>query len=254
MLGKTIKVAALPLALLWGANAQAELPAPLQQLVSYGVEVSERIDAPEGLQGYIISQGGQFQTVFVTDDHQHMVIGSLVDAEGNNLSNQLVQDAKQKLYADSWELLEKSHWVRDGAEDAERVVYTFIDPNCPYCHQFWRAYQPWVDAGKVQVRHVIVGILGRDSKPKAASLLSAKDPSKALQDHNQGFEKGGINAAKSVSPEIEKQIDANQRIMRQLGVSATPVTFYQDANGSVNVREGAPPAQEMPLIMGSKKP
>lgn len=254
MLGKTFKVAALPLALLWGANAHAELPKPLQQLESYGVEVSERIDAPKGLEGYIISMGGQFQTAFVTEDHQHMVIGSLVDAEGNNLSNVAVETAKQKLYADSWEVLENSHWVRDGSADAERIVYTFTDPNCPYCHQFWRASQPWVESGEVQVRHVIVGILGRDSKPKAASLLSAKDPAKALHDHNTRFEKGGVNAAKSVAPEISKQLDANQRVMRQLGVSATPVTFYQDADGNVNVREGAPPAQEMPLIMGSKKP
>ncbi|HLR17155.1 MAG TPA: thiol:disulfide interchange protein DsbG [Alcanivoracaceae bacterium] len=254
MLGNTLARAALPLALLLSAQAQAELPAPLKQLEVYGVEVSERIDAPKGLEGYMISMGGQFQTAFVTEDHKHMVIGSLVDAQGNNLSNQMVQEAKEKLYANAWELLEKSHWVADGPEDAKRVVYTFTDPNCPFCNRFWRQYQPWLATGDVQVRHILVGILGRDSKPKAAAMLTAKDPAAALHQHNTVFDNGGIKASSKPSPTTAQQLNENHSIMRQLGVSATPVTFYKDANGKVQVREGAPPEQELPLIMGSKKP
>ncbi len=46
--------------------------------------------------------------------------------------------------AKMWAKLEASAWVRDGKADAPRVVYTFSDANCPYCHNFWEAARPWV--------------------------------------------------------------------------------------------------------------
>ncbi|WP_373769742.1 thiol:disulfide interchange protein DsbG, partial [Delftia acidovorans] len=69
--------------------------------------------------------------------------------------------------------LETSTWVPDGKADAPRVIYTFTDPNCKYCHKFWEAARPWVDAGKVQLRHILVGVIRDDSPAKAAAILQA---------------------------------------------------------------------------------
>ena len=58
----------------------------------------------------------------------------------------------------AWRQLEASHWIADG-RDGARVVYVFTDPNCPYCNKLWSEARPRVAAGKIQLRHVIVGIL-----------------------------------------------------------------------------------------------
>jgi thiol:disulfide interchange protein DsbG len=43
---------------------------------------------------------------------------------------------------------------------------------------FWEQARPWVKAGKVQLRHIMVGIIREDSPGKSAALLAAKDPQK----------------------------------------------------------------------------
>ncbi|WP_444677058.1 thiol:disulfide interchange protein DsbG [Halomonas sp. E19] len=90
------------------------------------------------------------------------------------------------LDAQLWQDLEQSHWIQDGDPAAPRVLYTFTDPNCPYCVRFWEMARPWVEAGEVQLRHVMVGILQPNSPAKAAALLGADDPAAALHNHSEG--------------------------------------------------------------------
>ena len=74
-----------------------------------------------------------------------------------------------------------ARWIADGRESAPRTVFT--DPNCPYCNKLWADARPCVDAGKRQLRHVMVGILTPTSAGKAAALLGAKDPAAAMDTH-----------------------------------------------------------------------
>ena len=89
------------------------------------------------------------------------------------------QRAVAAVGSDAWRQLETSHWIADGRTGA-RVVYVFTDLNCPYCNKLWSDARPWVNSGKVQLRHVIVGILTPTSPGKAAALLADKDPSATL--------------------------------------------------------------------------
>ena len=82
-----------------------------------------------------------------------------------------------------WGQLEKSHRIAGGRESAPRTVYVFTEPKGPYCNKLWADARPWVDAGKLQLRHVMVGILTPTSAGKAAALLDAKDPAAALDAH-----------------------------------------------------------------------
>src|SRR5699024_1334781 len=133
--------------------------------------------------------------IYVTSDKQHALVGTLIDAEGNDLSSEQVGNPDDKPGLDEvWSDLEETDWVADGADDAPRTVYMFTDPNCPYCHQFWELARPWVEAGKVQVRHILVGILKPDSMPKAAAILSAKDPAARLEEAEKHYDDGGIEA------------------------------------------------------------
>lgn len=54
------------------------------------------------------------------------------------------------------------------------------DPNCPYCYKFWQAARPWVESGKVQLRHIQVGVIREESRGQVATLLNSKDPAAVL--------------------------------------------------------------------------
>lgn len=235
-------------------RAQAkDWPAPIKALEAQGIEVIGTFDAPGGLTGYAGMIEQQPLAIYLTADGKQAIVGPMIDAKGNNLSQEPLERLVSKPMTDkAWKQLEKSTWIGDGKATAPRIVYTFTDPNCPYCNKFWNDARPWVTSGKVQLRHVMVAILGPTSPGKAAALLAAKDPQAALTQHEQQHAKGGVKPLSQVSEKIRAQLDANQKLMQQLGSSATPTIFYKDASGNLQKLQGAPSAEMLTKIMGPR--
>nr|WP_298411325.1 thiol:disulfide interchange protein DsbG [uncultured Halomonas sp.] len=228
-------------------------PAPIQALEKQGLTVHERFEAPAGLTGYAGSVQGREVAVYVTEDGQHAIVGTLLDAQGNDLSAKpLARLVGGPQDAALWQQLEESTWIADGDDNAERVLYTFTDPNCPYCHKFFEQTRPWVEAGKVQLRHIMVGVLKQDSPQKAIALLAADDPSQALREHQQGDE---IVLLDKLPRDKEDALLANNQLMSSLGLNATPSTFYHSGeNDRLSITQGAPAKEELMKMMGSPKP
>lgn len=244
--------------LLWPLAGVAESndpkwPAPIQALEKQGVTVHERFEAPAGLTGYAASVQGREVAVYLTEDGQHAIVGTLLDAQGNDLSAEpLAKLVGGPQDVALWQQLEESTWIADGDSDAERVLYTFTDPNCPYCHRFFEQTRPWVEAGKVQLRHIMVGVLKKDSPQKAIALLAADNPVQALRDHQSGDE---VALLDKLPKEEEDELFANNQLMSSLGLAATPVTFYRsEGNERLSVTQGAPGEEELVKMMGSPKP
>jgi len=235
------------------STAAGDTPAVLKGIEKHGFELMGTFDAPGGLRGYAGVVGGQQPVAaYVTADGQHVLVGSLFDAEGNDVSAAALESVvAAPLAAKTWAQLESSAWVRDGSADAPRVVYTFSDANCPYCHAFWEAARPWVDAGKVQLRHLMVGVIREDSPGKAAAILSAKDPSAALLENERRFGNGGI-AAVEITPETAGKLDANQRLMVKLGFQGTPGILFKDSKGHVQKRSGMPQGDDLQVVLGPR--
>lgn len=235
--------------------ANTDVPAPIAALEQQGLTVTAQFDAPNGLTGYAARYQGQPIAVYLTPDRQHAVIGTLIDAQGRDLSSEPLQRlVVQQQYQDIWPKLEQSNWVADGSVRAKRVIYMFSDPNCPYCHKFWQAARPWVKAGRVQLRHVLVGILKPSSLPKAAAILSADDPSAALTQDERDYDSGGIAPLKNVSDAQAGTVSANSQLMQSFGLFATPSIIYHDSDGAVVVKQGLPRGAELTRIMGSEQP
>lgn len=235
-----------------GAQAK-DWPAPIKALEAQGVEVIGTFAAPGGLTGYAGMIEQQPLAIYLTADGKQAIIGSMIDAKGVNLSQEPLDRLVSKpMTVKIWKQLEKSAWIADGSKNAPRVIYTFTDPNCPYCNKFWNDARPWVKAGKVQLRHVIVAILTDTSAGKAAALLSAKDPQVALTQHEQQHASGGVKPLDQISATVRVQLDANQKLMQQLGASATPTIFYKDASGNLQKIQGAPSAEMLTKILGPR--
>ena len=188
--------------------------------------------------------------IYLPADGNQAIVGSMIDAKGNNLSQKSLEKLVSKPMTDRvWKQLEQSTWIGDGKSNAPRIVYTFTDPNCPYCNKFWNDARPWVTSGKVQLRHVMVAILGPTSPGKAAAILAAKDPQAALTQHEQQHARGGVKPLSPVPGKIRTPLAANQKLMRQLGSSATPTILYKDASGNLQKMQGAPSGEMLTKIL-----
>jgi thiol:disulfide interchange protein DsbG len=187
--------------------------------------------------------------MYLTPDGKHVVTGVLLNAEGEDVNRSaletLVQPALDK---QAWDTVQTTHWVADGSAKAPREIYVFTDPNCPYCNKLWADARPWVEAGKVQLRHILVGVIRPDSAGKAATVLTSKDPAAALAAHSKLHGSGrvqpvdgkGLQPMKNIPANIRTQLANNQHAMNQLGLSATPALVWKDAQGQVHTLTGAP--------------
>ncbi|WP_407792403.1 thiol:disulfide interchange protein DsbG [Pigmentiphaga litoralis] len=244
----------------------ADKPAVITALEGQGIEVVGPMPASGGLTGWAAHAGGRPVALYLTPDGKHVIAGTMLDVDGQDVTKAALQKAVAPVMsAKLWQQVEQSAWIADGKANAPRVVYVFTDPNCPYCNKLWSDARPWVDAGRVQLRHVIVGILTPTSPGKAAALLAAADPVAALRAHESAhvasttemlksgqpkpLEGKGLAPLKSIPAAISEKLNANQAIMATWGLHATPAVVWRDEKGAVQSRTGIPPAL-LPQIMG----
>ena len=196
--------------------------------------------------------GDQPTAIYVLPDG-HAVAGTRLDAEGRVLDRETLEKLVAGPMSDQeWALLESATWVADGADDAPRIVYTFTDANCPYCHMFWEAARPWVDAGKVQLRHILVGIIKQDSPAKAAAILGASDPSAALRENEANYDRGGIKPVKTVTDDMLATLDHNQLLMVSLGFRGTPGIVARSDDGLIRKYNGMPRSDALAEVLGPR--
>ncbi|MBN8726204.1 MAG: thiol:disulfide interchange protein DsbG [Xanthomonadales bacterium] len=232
--------------------AGKDTPAVIRTLEQKGLGNVQEFDAGPNLRGFAGVAGQQPIAVYVTPDG-NAIVGSRVGADGSSLDEQRLHDLVAKPMGEAiLAKLKASTWVQDGKSDAPRIIYTFSDPNCPYCNRFFQAARPWVDAGKVQLRHVMVGVIKADSSTKAAAILTAKDRTAALLQNEHAFAAGGIDPAPGVPAGIRQQLDANQALMSELGFRGTPGIVYVDADGTVQRANGMPQPEQLDAMMGPR--
>lgn len=250
------------------AFAAPPLPAPLKALEKKGLTIVGTFPGPGGLTAYAAHAGTEPIALYLTPDGKHVIAGTMFDIAGKNLTApSLDKVLTAPMTAVVWDSLDKSHWIADGRANAPRTVYVFTDPNCPYCNKLWADARPWVDAGKVQLRHVMVGILTPSSAGKAAALLGDKNPAAALDAHERGHVAENAKTLASGRPKplgddslkplavvpaaIAGQLETNAALMASFGLQATPALVWKDAKGGVQMRQGAPES-DLATIFGPR--
>jgi thiol:disulfide interchange protein DsbG len=243
-------------------------PAALRALEKQGFVVVGTFPSPGGLTAWAGYLNQEPVALYATPDGKHLIAGMLIDEDGKDVNQKIIEKIVSGPMTDRvWGQLQNSHWIADGSDKAPRTVYVFTDPNCPYCNKLWSDTRPWVDAGKVQLRHVIVGILTPTSPAKAAALLADKNPSATLAAYERGqittTAKGlasghprplgdeGIKLLPSIPSAVQAQLDSNVKLMSELGMRATPAVVWRDAKGVVQMRTGVP-GQTLAEIMGPR--
>ncbi|SRR5450830_39785 len=249
------------------AFALEDKPAALRAVEEQGVTVVGPMPSAGGLRAWAAYSGRNPIAFYATPDGKFLIAGTMLDANGRDVhEDALAKTVAPVMATSTLSQLERSHWVLDGSSKAPRIVYVFTDPDCPYCNKFWRDARPWIDSGKVQLRHILLGILSPTSAGKAAAILTDSHPARRLESHERsqmaahaktlGSGRSSAQSDSELKPlasipaAIEAQLASNAQMMQSFGLAGTPGLAWRDANGKIQMRTGAPAALQE--ILGPK--
>lgn len=163
--------------------------------------------------------------------------------------------------------LSHARWIADGRDDAPRKVYVFMDANCRYCTKFWSDARPWVDSGKVQLRHIMVAVIAPSSAGKAAALLADADPARRLASFERAhafgvvrmmaggprhaLEDPNLQPLQPIPAEIGRTLERHENLMHSLGLQGTPGMAFSGPDGRLVTRPGLA-SGELPTVLGAR--
>lgn len=243
------------------AQGDPPMPPPLQALVEEGAQ-ARYLGREYGLDGWITIRNGEEQYFYVTTDGRALLMGLLFDRDGKAVTVRQVKELQDKAggVLDSFAVkepatdpskisptstafktpaeqlydnAESSNWIALG-KDGAPVIYSFMDPQCPHCHDFMEDLRKdYIDTGLLQLRVIPVG-LREDTRAQAAYLLAAPDPAERWYRHLAG-DKTALPVEKGIN---EQGVERNLAIMQSWKLDATPTTVYRDAKGQVKIVRG----------------
>ncbi len=141
-----------------------------------------------------------------------------------------------------------------GSAVSARTVYVFFDAQCPHCTALWEAAKPL----KPQARFVWipVGILNAASTAQGATLLAAKDPVAAMDEHEASMkaQRGGIAAGSDIEAH-KADIAKNTELLTRFGFASIPTIIGNHAEtGALVTQEGSVPTAALAALLGLKLP
>ena len=205
------------------------------------------------LQGYVIksTQGGPAQVVF-SNKGKYLIIGNVITPQGVNLTEKYTKELIQsKVAKEAYEEITKDNLatIADGKDSAKHKLYIVIDPNCIFCHLMYEEINKLdlVKNGDLQVKWLPAGFLKPGSLGKAAAMLTAKNPLRALIKDEHKFnvkqEEGGLKPLdqSSKDPIVQEafaKVKANTAFFSKYGFGGTPTLIFKTQDGKYDYVAG----------------
>lgn len=135
-----------------------------------------------------------------------------------------------------WADLGQATAIEEGASGAP-LVYAFIDPYCPYCHQQWRLLRQPVADGALRVRWVPVVVLEASKRqlPQVLGLLRPTDAEGLARWMTRHIVESRTDV------QVKLALVRNQALFGRLQVNKVPALLYRAADGRVILRAGLSP-------------
>ncbi|MDP1953193.1 MAG: thioredoxin fold domain-containing protein [Polaromonas sp.] len=141
-----------------------------------------------------------------------------------------------------------------GSAMSARTVYVFFDPQCPHCNALWLAAKPLKSQAKFV--WIPVGLMNPSSTAQGATLLAAKDPVAAMDEHEASMQArtGGISAGSDIDSHKDS-VAKNTALLTRLGFSSIPTIVGTHAqSGALVTQEGAMPTAALAALLGLQAP
>lgn len=232
-----------------------EIPAAIQSLLS------------DQSQAYLLGTEKDLQVFFLEGPQQHELAyfqneraftGKMTDETGADLSekywtvakdkgliaeatsepktNQSTESAGDKFLNEISQLRVLTYGPEDG-----KGLYVFMDPNCPYCHQFFETVMGKIAAGKAIHLFVIpTPVLGKDSLEKVVKIYGAGDPSATWESYMKDKTLLDAPTDKSVLESVQQAIQANMQSFQRWKLSSVPLIVWRGSNNRVMINIGTP--------------
>lgn len=217
------------------SDTQIDLPKEwLAAFTEQGLNVERTFDAEPGVTGIIFDYDPGRQILYLLKESNTLIEGPLYDLEGNSLSERhaMEQYLGDEL-AEAWDLLESRRdlWIANGDENASWHIYSFDDLNCGFCNRQYTELMPLVEAGRLQIRHLLVGIIGEDSEDLAIAALASSDPAASYHEYQLAFGSPEsktmlIDGSDGNTEEAGKILAQTTELMRKLGINGTPGVLF----------------------------
>lgn len=276
-------------------EAMPEVPKVLQALADRGAQF-RYLGNENGMEGWIAIYQGQEQYYYITPNKKAFVTGLMFGDDGRPITVEQVQTLQaaggdvldllavdsakpeetamsdsitsaaqmktpaERMFAD----VEASNWIKLGSDSAP-VIYSFVDPNCPHCHDFINDVrkQNLLEQSAVQVRIIPVGFVN-GSLAQAAFLLASPD----ARDRYFKYLDGDKDALPAKSDISTQAVQKNMALMQAWKFNVTPLTVYRSKTGEIKIvrgrvkelssvvadlpaRTAAVPAQAAPKVQGT---
>ena len=141
-----------------------------------------------------------------------------------------------------------------GSTLSARTVYVFFDPQCPHCNALWLAAKPLKPQAKFV--WIPVGLMNPASTSQGATLLAARDPVAAMDQHEASMQAktGGISAGGDIAAQKEA-VAKNTALLTRLGFSSIPTVVGTHAqSGALVTQEGSMPTAALASLLGLQAP
>ncbi len=148
----------------------------------------------------------------------------------------------------------EAHGLTVGSPMTVKTVYVFFDPQCPHCAALWQAAKPLKSQAKFI--WIPVSLLNKTSEAQGATLLAAKDPVAAMDEHEASIlaKSGGISASGDLEPG-KADVAKNTALLNRFGFTSVPTIVGTHAqSGAVVTHEGALPTPELAALLGLQVP
>lgn len=247
------------------ANIQAEGVKLIQSLTNGKAKISDSFKTNVGLDGYVIEPveaGGKKQVVF-TQGGQYLIIGNVVTAEGENLTEKYTNKLiTSQVAEESYQAIGKLNWIAEGSDKAKHKLYVILDPNCIYCHLFYKEVNKLdlIKNGDLQIRWLPVGFLKPSSAGMAAAMFNSKSPVQAIVKDENAFndksEEGGLKPLDKSSTNEKviaafAKVNANTKFFSKYGFGGTPTLIYKQADGEYGFIPGFLKGEQLTNLVNS---
>lgn len=243
------------------ASSSSKLPPALIRLkhrLGLTVIKSFPTETP-AMTGYVVKRSdGKAGLLFSIGPY--LISGTLIDANGNDATARFAQqELPQPDYQGTAQQLAKDPTlITEGKSDAP-AIFVFADPNCIFCHEFWKKTRAWVNAGKLRIHWVMVGFLKASSAGKAAAMMAkSKGNSDVVNEDEKGFdtgsEEGAIKPLSPIPQPLKQALHQHGQMMSKLGFSGTPSLIYQDQKGQWHGSQGLPDMAKLGNALGIHQP
>lgn len=141
-----------------------------------------------------------------------------------------------------------------GSTMSTRTVYVFFDAQCQHCNALWVAAKPLKSQAKFV--WIPVGLLNASSTAQGATLLAAKDPAAAMDEHEASMQarSGGISAGSDIAAQKE-MVAKNTALLTRLGFGSIPTIIGTHAqSGALVTQEGSMPTAALAALLGLQVP